>query len=84
MAAGGAEPAAMAGHSLGEYTALVCAGSCHWPMVRLVRERGRLMQEAVPEGVGAMAAVLNADLDLLTEVCRVGLLHRTNRWYRIL
>ncbi|MGE4070238.1 MAG: ACP S-malonyltransferase [Lysobacterales bacterium] len=70
MAAGGAEPAAMAGHSLGEYTALVCAGSLSLADgTRLVRERGRLMQEAVPEGVGAMAAVLNADLDLLAEIC---------------
>lgn len=69
-AAGGAEPAAMAGHSLGEYTALVCAGALTLAdATRLVRERGRLMQEAVPEGVGAMAAVLNADLGVLAEVC---------------
>jgi len=69
-AAGGAEPAAMAGHSLGEYTALVCADAISLAdATRLVRERGRLMQEAVPEGAGAMAAVLNADLAILTEVC---------------
>jgi [acyl-carrier-protein] S-malonyltransferase len=70
--AGGAEPAAMAGHSLGEYTALVCADALSLADgTRLVRERGRLMQEAVPEGVGAMAAVLNADLELLTEICEL-------------
>ena len=69
-AAGGAEPAAMAGHSLGEYTALVCADAMSLAdATRLVRQRGRLMQEAVPEGVGAMAAVLNADLAVLSEVC---------------
>jgi [acyl-carrier-protein] S-malonyltransferase len=68
--AGGAEPAAMAGHSLGEYTALVCADALTLAdATRLVRERGRLMQEAVPEGVGAMAAVLNGDLAVLSEVC---------------
>jgi [acyl-carrier-protein] S-malonyltransferase len=71
-AAGGAEPAAMAGHSLGEYTALVCADALSLADgTRLVRERGRLMQEAVPEGVGAMAAVLNADLELLSEICEL-------------
>jgi [acyl-carrier-protein] S-malonyltransferase len=69
-AAGGAEPATMAGHSLGEYTALVCADAIALAdATRLVRERGRLMQEAVPEGIGAMAAVLNGDLGVLAEVC---------------
>jgi [acyl-carrier-protein] S-malonyltransferase len=69
-AAGGAEPSAMAGHSLGEYTALVCADALSLAdATRLVRERGRLMQDAVPEGVGAMAAVLNAELGVLAEVC---------------
>lgn len=69
-AAGGADPAFMAGHSLGEYTALVCAGALTLADgARLVRERGRLMQDAVAEGAGAMAAVLNADLPLLQEIC---------------
>ncbi len=70
IAAGGAEPAYMAGHSLGEYTALVCADAISLgDAARLVRERGRLMQAAVAEGQGAMAAVLNAELSLLHEVC---------------
>lgn len=69
-AAGGADPICLAGHSLGEYAALVCADALGLDdATRLVRERGRLMQAAVPEGEGAMAAVLNADLDLLTRVC---------------
>ncbi len=56
---GGAVPAMMAGHSLGEYTALVCAGAIAFrDAVSLVAERGRLMQEAVPAGSGAMAAIL--------------------------
>ena len=59
---GGPEPLAMAGHSLGEYTALVCAGALGFEdAVRLVRLRGELMQSAVPEGAGAMAAVLGLD-----------------------
>ncbi|HTA63997.1 MAG TPA: ACP S-malonyltransferase [Xanthomonadaceae bacterium] len=68
--AGGARPALLAGHSLGEYSALVAAGalSLH-DAAGLVRERGRLMQDAVPAGVGAMAAVLGADDDLIAEIC---------------
>ena len=55
----GVEPAYVAGHSLGEYSALVAAGSLRFAdAVRLVRHRGRYMQEAVPPGVGAMAAIL--------------------------
>ncbi|MBN8726805.1 MAG: ACP S-malonyltransferase [Xanthomonadales bacterium] len=71
LAAGGAMPAQLAGHSLGEYTALVAAGAIGLAdAARLVRRRGQLMQEAVPEGVGAMAAVLGADDALVEEVCR--------------
>ncbi len=69
-AAGGTQPALLAGHSLGEYSALVAAGalSLH-DAASLVRERGRLMQDAVPAGVGAMAAVLGADDELIAEIC---------------
>lgn len=67
---GGARPAVMAGHSLGEYTALVCAGALELTAaVGLVAERGRCMQAAVPEGSGAMAAVLGLDDAVVTEVC---------------
>ncbi len=66
----GAEPAFMAGHSLGEYSALVCSGALAFAdAVRLVAERGRFMQEAVPEGQGAMAAVLGLDDDAVRQVC---------------
>jgi [acyl-carrier-protein] S-malonyltransferase len=59
LVARGITPAYVAGHSLGEYSALVAAGSLGFAdAVRLVRKRGRYMQEAVPEGVGAMAALL--------------------------
>lgn len=68
--AGGADPAFMAGHSLGEYTALVCTGALDFAdAVRLVAERGRLMQAAVPEGEGAMAAILGLDDDCVMAVC---------------
>jgi [acyl-carrier-protein] S-malonyltransferase len=67
---GGALPAFMAGHSLGEYTALVCAGSLAFTDgIRLVAERGRRMQEAVPAGVGAMAAILGLDDDQVRQAC---------------
>jgi [acyl-carrier-protein] S-malonyltransferase len=67
---GGSAPQHMAGHSLGEYTALVCAGAIEFPdAIRLVAERGRFMQEAVPEGAGGMAAVLGLDDDLIKTAC---------------
>ena len=68
---GGPRPAAMAGHSLGEYTALVCSGAIEFrDAVDLVRFRGQIMQEAVPLGTGAMAAVLGLDDDEVAAVCR--------------
>lgn len=68
--AGGAAPGVMAGHSLGEYTALVCAGAMKFTdAVSLVEERGRCMQSAVPAGVGAMAAILGLDDATVIDVC---------------
>ncbi|NNM50900.1 MAG: ACP S-malonyltransferase [Pseudomonadales bacterium] len=67
---GGREPALLAGHSLGEYSALVCAGSLELEeAVVLVAERGRLMQEAVPQGEGLMAAVLGLEDDDVIQAC---------------
>ena len=67
---GGADAAMMAGHSLGEYSALVCAGSLQFAdAVALVQERGRLMQSAVPSGEGAMAALLGLDDETVVKVC---------------
>ncbi|WP_313493205.1 ACP S-malonyltransferase [Stenotrophomonas sp.] len=69
-AQGGAQPAVLAGHSLGEYTALVAAGALTLhDGAHLVRLRGQLMQDAAPTGVGAMAAVLGAEDALVLEVC---------------
>ena len=60
----------MAGHSLGEYTALVCSGALGFEeAVGLVAERGRLMQEAVPAGRGAIAAILGLAQERVEEVC---------------
>jgi len=70
QAKGGAMPAMMAGHSLGEYTALVCAGSLDFvDAVKLVSQRGQFMMQAVPAGTGAMAAVLGMDDDVVRQVC---------------
>lgn len=67
---GGAKPAVMAGHSLGEYTALVCAGALSLADgVRLVKLRGEYMQQAVPAGTGAMAAILGLDDDAIAKAC---------------
>jgi [acyl-carrier-protein] S-malonyltransferase len=70
QAHGGAQPAMLAGHSLGEYAALVAAGaiSLH-DGVKLVRLRGQYMQAAVPAGTGAMAAVLGADDAQVEQIC---------------
>src|ERR1044071_7768340 len=66
LAAKGIAPAYVAGHSLGEYSALVAAGSLRFAdAVRLARKRGQYMQQAVPPGVGAMAALLKLPADKL-------------------
>ena len=70
LAEGGPQPALMAGHSLGEYSALTCAGALAFAdAVRLVRRRGELMQEAVPRGEGAMAAILGLDDAAIDAAC---------------
>ncbi len=67
---GGATPAVMAGHSLGEYTALVAAGAIGFAdAVALVEQRGKLMQEAVPAGTGSMAAILGLEDAQVIDVC---------------
>lgn len=72
LEAGGAEPSVVAGHSLGEYSALVAAGALRFAdAVPLVRFRAQAMQEAVPAGEGAMAALLGLDADQVREVCAV-------------
>src|SRR5580704_13724813 len=66
----GGVPEIAAGHSLGEYSALVAAGAIEFAdTVRAVRERGRLMQEAVPAGQGAMAALIGLELAQVSEIC---------------
>jgi len=68
---GGGEPAVVCGHSLGEFSALVAAGALDFAAaIDLVRFRGRVMQEAVPEGTGAMAAILGLDDAQVSEACR--------------
>ena len=70
QARGGRAPDVLAGHSLGEYSALVCAGALTFAEgVSLVHKRGKLMQEAVPQGEGAMAAILGLDDDVVGECC---------------
>ena len=70
LAARGIEPAFVAGHSLGEYSANVAAGTLAFgDAVRVVRQRGRYMQEAVPVGAGSMAAILGLDADTVTRAC---------------
>jgi [acyl-carrier-protein] S-malonyltransferase len=67
----GLEPAVVAGHSLGEYSALVCAGALAFPdAVRIVRKRGMFMQQAVPVGMGGMAAIMGLDTELVEQACR--------------
>ncbi|CAI2455297.1 ACP S-malonyltransferase [Serratia plymuthica] len=67
---GGKTPAMMAGHSLGEYSALVCAGVLDFQAaIRLVELRGKLMQEAVPEGTGAMFAIIGLDNEAIAKAC---------------
>ncbi len=68
---GGAVPDMLAGHSLGEYSALVCAGVLDFQdAVRLVHKRGVYMQEAVPAGTGAMAAILGLDEHIIDALCK--------------
>ena len=66
----GLAPAFLAGHSLGEYSALVASGTMEFgDALRTVRSRGAFMQEAVPVGVGAMAAILSVEADVLAAIC---------------
>jgi len=70
LASGGAKPTVVAGHSLGEYTALVAAGALAFAdAVPLVRFRAQAMQDAVPPGVGAMAAIMGGDDDAVAAAC---------------
>lgn len=71
LEATGARADFVAGHSLGEYSALVAAGALRFEdALRVVRQRGQFMQEAVPAGEGAMAALLGADIEMVEAVCR--------------
>jgi len=70
LAQGGAQPAVVAGHSLGEFSALVCAESLAFAdAVALVRQRGEFMQSAVPVGAGAMAAIIGLDDEVIVGIC---------------
>ncbi len=67
----GIEPSIVAGHSLGEYSALVCSGALAFAdAVRTVRKRGTFMQQAVPVGMGGMAAIIGLATDLVEQACR--------------
>ena len=71
LAEKGLEPDFVAGHSLGEYSALVCVGSLKFAdAVRLVHKRGAYMQDAVPQGVGAMAAIMGLSHAVVADVCK--------------
>lgn len=71
MESGGPRPVCLAGHSFGEYTALVCAEALEYDTaVALVADRGRYIQEAVPAAEGAMAAILGSELSALEDICR--------------
>jgi [acyl-carrier-protein] S-malonyltransferase len=75
----GLKPSFVAGHSLGEYSANVAAGTFAFAdAVSIVRRRGQYMQEAVPVGSGAMAAILGLDADAVAEVCRDALKEKSN------
>ena len=70
QASGKINPKLLAGHSLGEYSALVCAGALNFKdAVKLVELRGRLMQEAVPQGTGAMYAIIGLDNEAIAKAC---------------
>ncbi len=70
LAQGGCLPVGMAGHSLGEYSALVASGVIDFEdAIKLVSQRAQLMQQAVPEGAGAMAAILGLDDDVIVTIC---------------
>ena len=70
LAQGGCLPVGMAGHSLGEYSAMVASGVIDFSdAIKLVSRRAQLMQQAVPDGVGAMAAILGLDDDIIVKIC---------------
>ena len=77
---GGADPLMVSGHSLGEFTAFVCAGAIDFATaIDLVRFRGQVMQEAVPAGEGAMAAILGLDDAEVEQACRERCRRRSRR-----
>lgn len=70
LESGGSRPSAMAGHSLGEFSALVCAGSIEFTdALKLVKQRGAYMQAAVPVGEGAMVAIIGLDDEVINQIC---------------